>query len=78
MPKMPRNTIMASSPDIKTTTAVFMKAELLTARMDFQQEIRMRAYEIFCNRDSASATALDDWLKAEQEIKARYAKSRSS
>jgi hypothetical protein len=53
-----------------------MKAELLTARMDFQQEIRMRAYEIFCDRDSASATALDNWLKAEQEIKARYTKSR--
>jgi hypothetical protein len=67
-----------SSPDIKTTAAQSMKAELLTVRMDFQQEIRMRAYEIFCDRDSASASALDDWLKAEQEIKARYAKSKFS
>jgi Protein of unknown function (DUF2934) len=49
-----------------------MKAELLTARMDFQQEIRVRAYEIYCGRDSASATALDDWLKAESEIRAKY------
>lgn len=64
------------SSTAKYSVPEVMKAELLTARMDFQQEIRMRAYEIFCDRDSASATALDNWLKAEQEIKARYTKSR--
>jgi len=48
-----------------------MKTEFLTAMMDLQQQIRLRAYEIYCGRDSASATAIDDWLKAEQEIKAR-------
>jgi Protein of unknown function (DUF2934) len=53
-----------------------MKAELLTAMMDFQEEIRVRAYEIYCGRDSASATALDDWLKAEEEIKAKHAKKK--
>ena len=51
-----------------------MKAELLTAMMDFQQEIRLRAYEIYCGCDSASDTALDDWLKAEKEIKAKHVK----
>jgi Protein of unknown function (DUF2934) len=62
----PSSTSKYSVPEV-------MKAELLTARMDFQQEIRERAYEIYCGRDSASATALDDWLKAEVEIKAKYA-----
>ena len=51
-----------------------MKTEFLTAMMDFQQEIRLRAYEIYCGRVSASATALDDWLKAEKEIKAKHAR----
>jgi hypothetical protein len=51
-----------------------MKAEFLTAMMDFQQEIRVRAYEIYYERDSVSATAIDDWLKAEKEIKAKHAR----
>jgi len=51
-----------------------MKAEFLTAMMDFQEEIRVRAYEIYCGRDSASVTALDDWLKAEKEIRAKHVK----
>ena len=53
-----------------------MKAELLNAILELKQEIRIRAYEIYCTRDSASATALDDWLKAEQEIKAKHAKGK--
>jgi anti-anti-sigma factor len=70
MPEPPMDTNKESSANIKCTPAEAMKAELLTARMKYQQEIRRRAYEIYCEHIGASDTALDDWLKAEQEIAA--------
>lgn len=35
------------------------------------EEIKQRAYELHLARNGKPGSALDDWLKAEQEIKAR-------
>ena len=35
-------------------------------------EITKRAHEIYLKRGSTPGTPLEDWLKAEREIKAKY------
>ena len=34
-----------------------------------EDHIRKRAYEIYCARKCSSGTELDDWLKAETDLK---------
>jgi hypothetical protein len=34
-----------------------------------EDQIRMRAYEIYCARNGAPGSELDDWLQAENELK---------
>jgi len=38
----------------------------------FLDEVKKRAYEIFLERGSAHGNDLNDWIKAESEIKQRY------
>jgi hypothetical protein len=38
----------------------------------FLDEVRKRAYEIFLQRGASYGNDLDDWLKAEKEIKQKY------
>ncbi|MGD0076864.1 MAG: DUF2934 domain-containing protein [Candidatus Binataceae bacterium] len=40
-----------------------------------EDDIRKRAYEIYCARNCGSGTELDDWLKAETELKEARAKA---
>lgn len=34
-----------------------------------QEAIRQRAYEIYCSRNGAPGTELEDWLQAERELR---------
>jgi hypothetical protein len=36
-----------------------------------EYEIRKRAYEIYCDRNGGPGSEVDDWLKAETELKER-------
>ncbi len=38
----------------------------------FEEEIRIRAREIYFARGDANGDTLDDWLQAEKEIKKKY------
>jgi len=38
----------------------------------FEEEIRIRAREIYLARGNANGDALADWLQAEKEIKKKY------
>ena len=38
-----------------------------------EDEIRERAYEIYCARNDAPGSEEDDWLKAEAELKEKHA-----
>jgi len=38
-------------------------------RLPTEDEIRTRAYEIYCARNGGLGTEVDDWLKGEIEIK---------
>jgi hypothetical protein len=37
-------------------------------RVPTQEEIELRAYELYLQRSGESASALDDWLAAEKEL----------
>jgi hypothetical protein len=37
-------------------------------RVPTQEEIELRAYELYLQRGGESASALDDWLTAEKEL----------
>ena len=39
---------------------------------DFLDQVRKRAYEIFLQRGASYGNDLDDWLRAEKEIKQKY------
>jgi hypothetical protein len=41
-----------------------------------EEEIRLRAYEIYLKRCGAPASALDDWMQAERELLQKPAKTR--
>ena len=38
-----------------------------------EDEIRKRAYEIYCTRSGGPCDEVDDWLKAETELKEGHA-----
>ena len=39
-------------------------------RQPTEDEIRPRAYELYCARNGGAGDEVDDWLKAEAELKA--------
>jgi hypothetical protein len=43
-----------------------------TAEWPTEDEIRLRAYDIYMRRGGAHGQALNDWLRAEQELLAEY------
>jgi hypothetical protein len=46
--------------------------ERLTGELQIQQQIRLRAYQIWQQRGSQPGSSLDDWLQAEEEIIAEF------
>jgi hypothetical protein len=42
--------------------------EVSVGNMTSDEEIRLRAYEIYLERGEASGLELDDWLQAEREL----------
>jgi len=38
---------------------------------DIEEQVRLRAYEIFLERNGGPGSELDDWLQAETEIRSR-------
>ncbi|HVE82215.1 MAG TPA: DUF2934 domain-containing protein [Myxococcales bacterium] len=48
-----------------------MSDETRPNRAPTHEEISRRAYELWAKRGGAGGTAQDDWLRAEQELRAR-------
>lgn len=59
----------ARKPAVRKSGSVRKSAVDLKTFLD---EIRRRAYHIFQERGSFHGSDLDDWLKAEKEIKKKY------
>jgi hypothetical protein len=43
--------------------------ERLKGRLSLEERIQRRAYELYVLRGNQSASELDDWLQAEEEIR---------
>lgn len=70
--------IISSTPAEKETRMAAKKeAKQESATKDKPQptedEIRKRAHEIYCARDDGPGSEMDDWLKAETELKEGHA-----
>ena len=70
---------VAKKKTLKKTTAkkvsikkLKMKSTPKVNLQNFLDEVRKRAYEIFLQRGATYGNDLDDWLKAEKEIKQKY------
>jgi hypothetical protein len=70
------NSAETSSAEPTSDVASAMKADLYRAIEELKQEVRLRAYEIYCGRDKTTVAELDDWLRAEQEIRTLRARKR--
>lgn len=66
--KTPRKAAAGRPAAAKSSSGRKSAVELQT----FLDEIRKRAYHIFQERGFAHGNDLDDWLKAEREIKKKY------
>jgi len=42
--------------------------ELIAETLPVEEQVRLRAYELYVSRGNESGSELDDWLQAEQEI----------
>ncbi len=69
----------AKKKTLKKTTAKKVSIKKLKMKstpnvnlQNFLDEVRKRAYEIFLQRGATYGNDLDDWLKAEKEIKQKY------
>ncbi len=49
-------------------------AQRACATTPTEEQIRMRAFEIFLRRNGGPGDALSDWIQAEQELRAELAK----
>ena len=56
----------SSKPEPKTKASASISPENL------MREISIRAYELHIERGNAPGSDIDDWLKAEKEVKAKY------
>jgi Arc/MetJ family transcription regulator len=57
---------MAAAP------AVALDTKKNVVPINLEDEIRLRAYELYQERAGAPGTEKEDWLRAEREVLARY------
>ena len=59
-------------------SALAPKSDTPTVLIPMEQQIQQRAYELYEQRDRVNGYDLEDWLKAENEIKGTRAKSEAA
>jgi hypothetical protein len=57
---------MKPKPEVPTAQTTAKKPAAFT--LDLQEEIRIRAYELYEQRGTKDGHDLDDWLQAESEV----------
>ena len=69
--KTPRNGNPSSKQVISMSEATRKKVGATTPTPDLEEQIRLRAYEIWEERGRLPGTEEEDWKQAEREIQAR-------
>lgn len=68
----PMQVVPAVPPEVrKNVTPINLAVKKPT--VDLDEEIRRRAYELYLERQGTAGDQAQDWLRAEREIRARYA-----
>jgi hypothetical protein len=60
---------------IPTTTPRKTPTQVTKSTPDVQEQIRLRAYELYEQRENDGGHELDDWLQAEAEVTQQKAKN---
>jgi len=81
-PRTPRsskgnNTPAFTRPEISTamqsqSASPSLPASFIATQIDLETQIRQRAYELYQQRGCSPGQQDDDWLRAEQEIRAHF------
>jgi Protein of unknown function (DUF2934) len=59
--------------DINPTNRPF--PSILSDSQELEEKIRQRAYELYLERGQEHGHDVEDWMRAEQEIRRRYVRS---
>ena len=62
-------------PAIPTISSRRIPTQVTKSTPDVQEQIRLRAYELYEQRENDSGHELDDWLQAEAEVTQQKAKA---
>lgn len=73
-PRTPRSTSRKNggNGDFTAAAPVMAVEKKNVVPINLEDEIRRRAYEFFEQRNGGPGTELEDWLRAEHEVLARY------
>jgi len=72
--KNPNTTTKTSARTKKTQVMeLVIPKNSRSAPEDLESEIRIRAYELYEERGYAAGDERDDWIRAEQQVKAKHA-----
>jgi Protein of unknown function (DUF2934) len=63
---------------LEVASAASRKARTSKSASPTAEQIQMRAYEIYLERDGAPGNAFDDWIQAERELRAKPAKAKTT
>jgi hypothetical protein len=62
-PETPSKSVASVTSDVTTVT---------TRTVDLDEAVRQRAYEIYQQRGGQHGADLEDWVRAEQEVRSRF------
>ena len=72
---MPRKKPDADVPGVLTTTTTKIRKSSASKSAPTQEQIQLRAYEIYLERDGAPGNPLEDWIRAERELREKTPKN---
>jgi hypothetical protein len=71
-------TMPESTAPAKKTAKATSPSTLSPTPIDFEAQVRQRAYEIYQERGCIAGFENEDWLRAEQEVRARSSRLQSA
>ena len=72
-PRIPRSNSKKNGSDFAAAApAMALEAKKNVVPINLENEIRRRAYELYEQRNGGPGSEQEDWLRAENEVLARY------
>lgn len=71
-PKAEKTTTAKSQAKTAEVAQTAAPAKITTRAVDINEAVRLRAYQLFAQRGYNHGADLEDWLRAESEVLARF------